>query len=317
MATKEIDIAKPFKFRGDSSDIGNARNFIDLCNGYLEINAHIYNNDKLKQQFALSYMQEGPAGSWALAFRQRQNAATNWGTYPDFEKDFKESFITQNEQTESTQKLLALTQRGQVAGYISEFRTLATRAGISEFTVLSQLFMKGLYPDIREKVVSFNPFPTNMTGLYKVATDTAGNQNTLRIFDYKRLSNPYQAWNKSFQANRPSWQNNRQNNNNRTFQFKRLTDEERGQHMKENKCFSCHKTGHRARFCPERKLAIRAIRNDNNYNSSIVAQNHQDRVTCIRQLMGNLSVNEFGQLMEQLAEEHQDPVENQDNQYFQ
>ena len=85
--------------------------------------------------------------------------------------------------------------------------------------------------------------------------------------------------------------------------------------MKENKCFICHKPGHQARFCRERQLAIKAVLEDK--DNGMRKQDNRDRVACIRQLMGNLSVNEFGQLMEQLAEEHQGPIESEENQHFQ
>jgi hypothetical protein len=58
---KEYGMNKPMPFTGDRTKI---RWFLQDCLGYLDMNQSIYNTDRLKIGFILSYMNDGEATNW-------------------------------------------------------------------------------------------------------------------------------------------------------------------------------------------------------------------------------------------------------------
>jgi hypothetical protein len=58
---KEYGMNKPTPFTGDQTKI---RRFLQDCLGYLDINQVIYNTDRLRIEFILSYMNDGEAANW-------------------------------------------------------------------------------------------------------------------------------------------------------------------------------------------------------------------------------------------------------------
>ena len=67
---KEIQLNNPKTFDGDRN---NLNKFIQSCNAYLELNADIFNSDKRKILFVLSYMTEGTAEAWKEVFMDEKN----------------------------------------------------------------------------------------------------------------------------------------------------------------------------------------------------------------------------------------------------
>jgi hypothetical protein len=58
---KEYRMNKPTLFTGDQTKI---RQFLQDCLGYLDMNQSIYNSDRLRIGFILSYMNDGKAANW-------------------------------------------------------------------------------------------------------------------------------------------------------------------------------------------------------------------------------------------------------------
>jgi hypothetical protein len=58
---KEYGMNKLTPFTGDRTKI---RQFLQDCLGYLDMNQAIYNSDRLKIGFILSYMNDGEAANW-------------------------------------------------------------------------------------------------------------------------------------------------------------------------------------------------------------------------------------------------------------
>ena len=58
---KEIWLNNPKPFNGDQNDLNK---FIQACSAYLNLNNEIFNSDKKKILFVLSYMTEGTAEAW-------------------------------------------------------------------------------------------------------------------------------------------------------------------------------------------------------------------------------------------------------------
>ena len=86
-APKEIQLNNPKMFDGDRN---NLNKFIQSCNAYLELNGDIFNSDKRKILFILSYMTEGTAEAWKEVFMDKKNGT--YGSYTDFITELKKAF---------------------------------------------------------------------------------------------------------------------------------------------------------------------------------------------------------------------------------
>ena len=103
--TKEIKIKTPTKFKGDKDKMTK---FIHEIKLYLYINGHLYDTDKNRIMFALSFMTDSTAAAWKEAYMADKTVNTrgfafrSWG---DFLKVFKEGFAPIDEAGNACLKL--------------------------------------------------------------------------------------------------------------------------------------------------------------------------------------------------------------------
>ncbi|THH00136.1 hypothetical protein EW145_g7130 [Phellinidium pouzarii] len=95
---REAHISRPNNFDGDK---GYACRFLSSCEAYLSLNEQVYNTDKRKIIFVLSFMLEKATGDWAtnhttiaLAPNPITNTPTGFSTWQNFVNDFRNTFIT-------------------------------------------------------------------------------------------------------------------------------------------------------------------------------------------------------------------------------
>ncbi|THG98196.1 hypothetical protein EW145_g7465, partial [Phellinidium pouzarii] len=119
--TGEARLSKPNNFDGNKN---YACCFLSSCQAYLSLNEQIYNTDKSKIIFVLSFMQEKAAGDWAtnrttvaLAPNPTTNTPTSFGTWVDFLNDFRNTFITTNDSADARCQLLNIKQTGTADDY--------------------------------------------------------------------------------------------------------------------------------------------------------------------------------------------------------
>ncbi|KAI5115338.1 hypothetical protein M0805_003547, partial [Coniferiporia weirii] len=181
MATiaKEINLAKPNEF---DSTREYARRFLSSCETYLRVNKHIYDTDELKINFVLSFMQTRTAGDWAinresLASAYNVNAKGNklstivgYGTWDNFVKDFKSTFITTDDTNEAQQALIKLKQTGTADDFNNQFQSLATRSGITSPEALIALYQAGLTPALLKNIYNRDTMPATINDWYKAAS---------------------------------------------------------------------------------------------------------------------------------------------------
>ncbi|KAI5115253.1 hypothetical protein M0805_000413 [Coniferiporia weirii] len=176
---KEINLAKPNEFDGTRE---YARRFLSSCKTYLRVNKHIYDTDELKINFVLSFMQTRTAGDWAIN-RESLASAYNvdskgnklttivgYGTWDDFVKDFKSTFITTDDTNEAQQALIKLKQTGTADDFNNQFQSLATRSGITSPEALIALYQAGLTPALLKTIYNRDTMPTTINNWYKAAS---------------------------------------------------------------------------------------------------------------------------------------------------
>ncbi|KAI5115915.1 hypothetical protein M0805_001575 [Coniferiporia weirii] len=176
---KEINLAKPNEFDGTRE---YARRFLSSCETYLRVNKHIYDTDELKINFVLSFMQTRTAGDWAinresLASAYNVNSKGNklttivgYGTWDNFVKDFKTTFITTDDTNEAQQALIKLKQTGTADDFNNQFQSLATCSGITSPEALIALYQAGLTPALLKTIYNRNTMPATINNWYLAAS---------------------------------------------------------------------------------------------------------------------------------------------------
>ncbi|KAI5117849.1 hypothetical protein M0805_001280 [Coniferiporia weirii] len=254
---KEINLAKPNEFDGTRE---YARRFLSSCETYLRVNKHIYDTDELKINFVLSFMQTRTAGDWAIN-RESLASAYNidskgnklstivgYGTWDDFVKDFKSTFITTDDTNEAQQALIKLKQTGTADDFNNQFQSLATRSSITSPEALIALYQAGLTPALLKTIYNRDTMPATINDWYKAASRSDNIYRRLRSIQeppptqsnrFRKFSNKNPRTNN---YNTPSTSSN-------THRPPRLTPEERDKCFKEGRCLACREKGHNSRDC--------------------------------------------------------------------
>ena len=255
---KEINIGKPQPFTGERA---NARTFLEQVQDYLEINDHVYDNDKKQIIFALSFMPEGEAADWASAKRQeaRSHTPTNYGTLANFILDFKKSFISVADTAEARNQLMRLCQGSlTVDEYNTKFKTLITRAEYKEPDEHCEIYRRGLQASLMRSIAKTGSLPTTLAGWYTKASQIDNAEREIQAV-LKELGAP------THQANKPKTSGQNQSSYVAPAQstskprLQKLTPEAREQCIKKNLCFRCRQPGHRGPDCPIQNPTIRAM----------------------------------------------------------
>ncbi|KAI5115668.1 hypothetical protein M0805_002663 [Coniferiporia weirii] len=177
--TKEINLAKPNEFDGTRE---YACRFLSSCETYLHINKHIYDTNELKINFVLSFMQTQMAGDWAINRESLASAyavdskgnklstIVGYGTWDNFVKDFKTTFITTDDTNEAQQALIKLKQTGMADNFNNQFQSLATHSGISSPKALIALYQAGLTPALLKTIYNRDTMPTTIDDWYKATS---------------------------------------------------------------------------------------------------------------------------------------------------
>ena len=116
---------------------------------YIQINDEIYNSDKKKIIFALSYMKEGTATPWKQNFwmtEKLDDRITPW-TWKRFKDTLKASFAPPDRPGEALTLLITERQGSKTADeFIVEFKINTSRSGLKEDLSLIEWFSAGINP---------------------------------------------------------------------------------------------------------------------------------------------------------------------------
>ena len=101
-----------------------AKYWLNSVRTYLLINKDVYSTDDKKVGYALSFMTEGTAKSWAAVHTQTALNASSFGTFSDFVKDFQTTFQSTNSTAEATTWLtnIHVHNDNYLPKYMGEFK---------------------------------------------------------------------------------------------------------------------------------------------------------------------------------------------------
>ena len=131
--SKEVKFGIPKPFSGKR---GELKKFLQTCRMYLQTNSDMYNTDKRKVVFVLSFMTEGDAVNWKDQWLDElEEGATrggspklDFGTYEDFLELLKKDFAEYDApgDTLDEMKMLRYDPKTSIDDHISRFKGLLT-----------------------------------------------------------------------------------------------------------------------------------------------------------------------------------------------
>lgn len=237
----EIRMGQPAAFNGDRA---KTTTFLAACRNHTFINSEIYKDDDKKIAYVLSFMTEGQAAEWANDFitKAMEASTPSYGTWKDFETKFKEAFNPYSSKGDALDQLTILRMKNGVEEYISTFRLLVTKSGLTDLEVISRYFIAGLNPALARNLASSTSEFKDMDTYYKVAARLdAQYQRTVALFGNRQPNhNNNGGGNRSKNIRQITGDNDEGNGQT----IRKLTSGERDKLMKEGKCFRCRKPGH-------------------------------------------------------------------------
>jgi len=169
-----------------------------------------------------------------------------WKTFLDtFDHDWTD---TLNKEKAYQQLINLKMQPGQLDEYILTFERLAGIAGWDKDAPGTiEFFKKGLPLGLYQACLMRETIPKNMADWQKTARTETQRFKLILIGPGAKSSGPTQ----NMGHNRPKAQdpNAMDVDTTASFPFKKLSDDERKQYMKEGRCFRCHQQGHMAKEC--------------------------------------------------------------------
>ncbi|KIO02925.1 hypothetical protein M404DRAFT_55601, partial [Pisolithus tinctorius Marx 270] len=219
----KLKIGAPSDFDGDQK---NTMSWLFSVQTYLMVNEEVYDSDTKKVVYALSYMKKGVACSWAATFQKMslEKNPPSFGTFANFIKDFKASFTSPNSTGTAITKLDTMKQKESVEQYIMDFQTAAADSTITEDVTLIKFFSQGLKPFVANHIHMMDTTPTKINDWYMKINELSGKKEKRTFYPKNNLSEEKDP-------------------NTMDVDGVRLSREERDQHIKEGRCFSCRNKG--------------------------------------------------------------------------
>ena len=243
----ELRLGRPDNFDGSSN---KATAWMDSVKIYLLINEALYDTDQKKIAFALFFMREGLAATWASTFTKKALALAipDLGTWIAFEADFKTSFIHVNVKNEAIAWLTTtiVTKNLLLGDYISQFKNNVALSEITHEDTLINFFSRGIPIPLMKRIYSMDTVPTKIDDWYAKAIHFKTQWDRADAIASKKPYNPYPSQ-KNHAQQPPKIDPYTMEVN--IVHIEKLTKEEREKCIKEGWCLWCRKPGHYSKDC--------------------------------------------------------------------
>jgi Zinc knuckle len=256
---KEYGMNKLTPFTGDQTKI---RRFLQDCLGYLDMNQSIYNTNRLKIGFILSYMNDGEAANWKEYYldslEDPNTGMPNFPTPVMFLADIQKAFRAADQVQDAVNRLEMLRQGKKTAKELNtEFLQIVGQAGMDRKTPSDHLHLIGYYrkvlePRLSHKILFSDDVPKMIDGWMEKAIQFNTNWRMGSLFfnqDIKINLSKQKADTKKSNGNAHWWRTSKRKDPN-AIDVDALTMEKREMLLRQGNCFRCRKTGHMAKNCP-------------------------------------------------------------------
>jgi hypothetical protein len=263
--TQELKLNQPKAFGGKRDELTE---FVQDVQLYLAVNDDVYNTDKKKIAFVLSFMSEGDAKSWKGQFLQNANKPTelDLGTWAQFQTYLTEAFKPYDAPGDALEELTALKMGNNlIEDHIAKYKILLSRSGIPDTSPSAiDYFWKTLNILLQQKLLELPNAPKDLKEWYDWANRLDNNFRKMqRILgrgqtttkNGKGREEPRRCWNFQAQQKDP----NAMDVDVIATAMNTMTVEEREKFMKEGLCFWCRKPGHISRDCPLKKGNVQIL----------------------------------------------------------
>ena len=172
----ELRLGTPDAYDGS---FDKSRSWINTVQFYLAVNKAVYDTDKKKIAFALSYMTKGSALTWTTTFHTNciSDTTISFGTFTDFITTF-ETLFKQQDVTGTAVAWLTTTRMTRKCNgsfnpslmeYISAFQNHVALATITDQNVLIGYFSTGIPPALMKQIMSMDTVPEKIEEWYAKA----------------------------------------------------------------------------------------------------------------------------------------------------
>ena len=168
---QELKLNQPKVFGGKRDELDEFLQDIQL---YLAVNDDVYNNDKKKIAYALSFMSEGDAKSWKGQFLRNANtpAGLDLGTWKQFLIDLKAAFQPYDAPGDALEEITTLKMGNTpIEEHIAKFKILLSRTGVPDTSPSAiDYFRKTLNVPLQRKLLELPTPPSNLKEWYDWAS---------------------------------------------------------------------------------------------------------------------------------------------------
>ena len=231
-----------------------AKYWLNSVRTYLLINKDVYSTDDKKVGYALSFMTEGTAKSWAGVHTQMALDASSFGTFQDFIAKFKTTFQSTNSAAEATTWLTNTRVRNDdyLPKYMGEFKLKVVEAELDSTTHAATIihYLQARIPVwLSDRIYRMEVIPTMPKGWYeKIDQFLSQRHFAASVAKQHSSRTPVAFHTPTPTKNTPSRDPNAMDvdTNERP---RKLTPEEWDKCFKEGRCLRCRKKGHMATSC--------------------------------------------------------------------
>jgi hypothetical protein len=165
--TQELKLNQPRAFSRKRDELTE---FVQDVQLYLAVNDDVYNTDKKKIAFVLSFMSEGDAKSWKGQFLQNANKPTglDLGTWAQFQTELTEAFKPYDAPGDALEELTALKMgNNSIEDHIAKYKILLSRYGVPETSPSAiNYFRKTLNIPLQQKLLELPNAPKDLKEWY-------------------------------------------------------------------------------------------------------------------------------------------------------
>jgi len=221
---------------------------MDSIRVYLLINQELYNTDEKKIAFALSFMREGSAQTWASTFTKKALDTMTFGTFIDFIVKFKDAFVHEDVKGEAISWLTnaRVSKEMSLSEYISLFQNNTEISGITNDNALINFFSRGIPTSLMKRIYSMDNVPTTIREWYDKAMHFKVQWDRAKAIKQRKPQYEYFHNNKN-QQKKPQKDPNTMDVD--RISIGKLTPEERQRCQEKGLCFKCRKPGHVGANC--------------------------------------------------------------------